>query len=100
MKIKAKELTELLSRIVPRMTPRHQSAHQRLWEAWRSAVGEEKAGRTRVTGLRRGRLYVEVESSALLQELTIMDKADIKARMQEEIEGLFLTEITLKLAKD
>ncbi len=100
MKMKTKELTELLSRIVPRVKPRHQSAHQKLWEAWKSAVGEEKANRTRVTGLRRGRLYIEVESSALLQELTVMNKADIKTRMQEKIEGLFLTEITLKLAKD
>ena len=100
MKMKTKELAELLGRIVPRMKPRHQSAYQKLWEAWRSAVGEEKANRTRVTGLRRGRLHIEVESSALLQELTVMNKADIKVRMQEKIEGLFLTEITLKLAKD
>ncbi len=100
MKMKTKELTELLGRIVPRMKPRHQNAHQKLWEAWSSAVGEEKASRTRVTGLRRGRLHIEVESSALLQELTVMNKADIKAKMQEEIEGLFLAEITLKLAKD
>ncbi len=100
MKIKAKELTELLGRIVPRMKPKHQGAQQKLWEAWRSAVGKEKANHTRITGLRRGRLYVEVESSALLQELTIMNKANIKVVMQEKVEGLFLTEIMLKLAKD
>ncbi|MHC4198092.1 MAG: DciA family protein [Planctomycetota bacterium] len=99
MKIKAKELAEVLDRIVTRMKPKHQGAQQKLWEAWKSAVGEEKANHTRVIGLRRGQLYVEVESSALLQELTVMNKANIKARMQEKMEGLFLTEIMLKLAK-
>ncbi len=100
MRKKAEQLTEILGRIVPRLKPRHHRAQERLWKAWKLVVGEEKAEHTRVTGLRRGCLHVEVESSALLQELTAMDKADLKAAMQEKVEGLFLVDIKLKLAKD
>lgn len=42
----------------------------RVFEAWTSAVGRELARRARPVRLRNGELWIEVDSSALLHELS------------------------------
>jgi predicted nucleic acid-binding Zn ribbon protein len=42
----------------------------RLWKAWPTVVGEKLAARSQPVGYSRGTLYVWVESSSWLQELT------------------------------
>ncbi|MFQ5862726.1 MAG: DUF721 domain-containing protein [Candidatus Brocadiales bacterium] len=97
---KLKPLAEILEGIVPKLKPQGRRTRQRVWEAWREAIGKEKANHTKVILLRRGKLHVEVESSALLQELTGMNKADVTAAMREKLGGMFVDDIKLKLAKD
>lgn len=99
-KREARPLSEVIEGLVPKLKPQSGRMRQRLWEAWREAVGEEKADQTRITILKRGELHVEVESPAMLQELTGMNKADIAAKMQERLGGVHIVDIKLKLTKD
>ncbi|MFQ5956647.1 MAG: DUF721 domain-containing protein [Candidatus Brocadiales bacterium] len=97
---RARPIGEILEEVIPRVKPQGGRTHQRLWTAWREVVGEEKAEHTRITLLRRGKLHIEVESPALLQELTGMNKADITSAMQEKLAGVFVDDIKLKLVRD
>jgi hypothetical protein len=45
--------------------------------AWREAVGSEFFERTRVGSLKKGVLSVEVDSAALLQELSVYRKREL-----------------------
>ena len=61
-----------------------------LERAWAEAAGEEYAKQTRVAGLRRGVLEVEVANAVLLQELVHYHKR----RLLEQLRGR-LPEVTL-----
>jgi hypothetical protein len=50
--------------------------------AWKEAVGADRAGSTRVTGLRGGVLTVEVESAALRCELETFYHEDLLDRLR------------------
>lgn len=58
-------------------------------EAWQAIVGSEIAQHTRVVDLVRGELIVEVDSAALLNELSTYFRAEILASMatRPELQG-------------
>lgn len=58
------------------------SARTELEEAWRSAAGESVASQTRLIGLRREELWVEVSSAPLRAELEGFRKADLLVALQ------------------
>lgn len=97
---KMKSISEVLGELVPKLRPKGSKTQQRLWEAWKDAIGREKAGYTKISAFRKGTLHVEVESPAMLQEITGMNKTRIKEAMTEKLKGVFLADIRLKLAKD
>lgn len=97
---KIKPMSEILEELVPKLKPKGNKIQQRLWEAWEDTVGREKAGQTKISAFRKGHLHIEVESPAMLQEITGMDKTKIRETMTEKLEGVFLADIRLKLAKD
>lgn len=96
----AKPISEILKEVMPKTGPRGGKTQQRLWKAWKEVVGDKKAEHTRISSLKRGSLHIEVESPAMLQELTGMNKREIVTTMKEKLGEIFLTDIRLKLAKD
>ena len=99
-KAKERVMSEVLKGVVKKLKPLGDGKRKELQAAWSKTIGEEMASYTRIKGLRRGNLYVEVDSPALLQELTGMSKEALKAEMQEKLDGVCLADIKLRLAKD
>jgi predicted nucleic acid-binding Zn ribbon protein len=58
-------------------------ALRRVHAAWRGAAGREFCEQTRVTGLRKGVLHVEVDSAALLQELSVYRKRELLLALRQ-----------------
>ena len=58
------------------------TARAELEEAWRRAAGDSVARATRVLGLRRNRLWVEVTSAPLRAELEGFRKPELLDRLQ------------------
>ncbi len=81
---------EILSRLFTARGWGRRQGRLRLEEAWNEAAGAETAKHTRVGGLRRGVLEVEVDNSVLLQELAHYHKR----RLLEQLRGR-LPELTL-----
>jgi len=60
------------------------SAQEHLERAWRQAAGHVLAAQTRLVGLRRERLWIEVTSAPLRAELETFRKAELLQRLCEE----------------
>ena len=70
----------------------------RLEGAWADAVGPELIKETRVGGIRRGVLEVEVKNAVLLQELTQFHKRGLLAKLRAAMPGQTLTDIKFRAA--
>ncbi|HJZ59582.1 MAG TPA: DUF721 domain-containing protein [Gemmataceae bacterium] len=68
----------------------------RLESAWAEAVGPELQKETRVGGIRRGVLEVEVKNAVLLQELTQFHKRALLAKLRKALTGVTLTDIKFR----
>ena len=67
-----------------------------LERAWAEAVGVEYAKQTRVAGLRRGVLEVEVGNAVLLQELTSYHKRRLLEALRAKLPGTKLTDLRFR----
>jgi len=70
-----------------------QSARAALERAWLQAAGEGVALQTRVVGLRRQQLLVEVASAPLRAELQGFHKEELLRKLQESYSRKFVSEI-------
>ncbi len=61
--------------------------------AWRKVAGPEVASRTRLLGVKRYVVTIEVGSPALLSELSGFKKADLTRRMQAELPDQLVKEL-------
>ena len=61
-----------------------QPARAELERAWRAAAGRTIASQTRLIGLRREQLWVQVGSAPLRAELEGFRKAELLARLRQE----------------
>ena len=69
------------------------TARAELERAWREAAGAALAGQTRVAGLRRERLRVEVFSAPLRAELEGFRKAELLERLRERYTRRHISDI-------
>lgn len=69
--------------------------HREIHEVWQSAVGPEST-HTRLVGVRGATLEVEVESSALMQDLE-MKRHNLLAALQAEVAKPFVSRIHFRL---
>ncbi|MGR3311477.1 MAG: DUF721 domain-containing protein [Candidatus Brocadiales bacterium] len=70
--------------------------HREILNLWQKITGEEVFRHTRIVGLRRSCLFVEVDSSARLHHLTNFCKEDILRELQAQYKNTFITSIKFK----
>ncbi|MBY0514968.1 MAG: DUF721 domain-containing protein [Gemmataceae bacterium] len=70
----------------------------RLEAAWAAAVGPELLRDTRVGGVRRGVLEVEVRNAVLIQELAQFYKRGLLAKLRTALTGVTLTDLKFRAA--
>jgi predicted nucleic acid-binding Zn ribbon protein len=68
----------------------------RLETAWSEAAGEHLIKDTRVMGVRRGILEVEVRNAVLIQELTQFHKRGLLGKVRKSLPGMTLTDIKFR----
>ena len=92
----AQRVGEVVASVVKAAGVGDRSALARLRQAWHEAVGREYALQTRLTGLSKGILTVEVDSAALGQELAVYHKRSLLQRLQETT-GIRLVDLRCRL---
>jgi predicted nucleic acid-binding Zn ribbon protein len=68
----------------------------RLEAAWADAAGEELLKATRVLGLKRGVLEVEVRNAVQLAELAQFHKRGLLAKLRKALAGVTLTDLKFR----
>lgn len=89
-------LGEILARLIAARGWGRRQARLHLERAWVAAVGSEQEPHTRVLGLRRGVLEVEVNSPVLLQELASYHKRTLLAKLRQCLPNHMLTDVRFK----
>ena len=70
--------------------------HLEAYHVWEEVVGPAIARHTRIAGLARHKLYVDVDSAAHLQELRTFGKSRILADFRERLPGLLIQDIVFR----
>jgi hypothetical protein len=89
-------LKEVLSRLFTARGWGRRQERLHLEKAWAEAVGPEWEPHTRVLGLRRGILEVEVDNAVLLQELAHFHKRRLLEQLRGRLAGAALNDLRLR----
>lgn len=89
-------LREILSRLFVARGWGRRQGRLHLERAWEAAVGAEHAGRTRVSGLKRAVLEVEVASAVLLQELAHFHKRRLLEELRRRLPSTPINDLRFK----
>lgn len=89
-------LSEVLSRLFAARGWGRRQERLHLEEAWAAAVGPGRVSATRVGGLRRGILEVEVNNAILLQELAQFHKRKIVEQLRQRLPRANVTDIRFR----
>src|SRR5438874_12841314 len=89
-------LGEILSRLFTARGWGRRQDRLRLEQAWAEAVGPDGAGHTRVAGLRRGVLEIEVANAVLLQELAHFHKRRLLEQLRRRLPGTTVTDLRFR----
>jgi len=89
-------LSEILSRLFAARGWGRQQDRLHLERAWAEAAGAEYAAITRVGGMKRRILEVEVKGAIPLQELSQFHKRGILERLRKAMPGTTITDIKFR----
>jgi predicted nucleic acid-binding Zn ribbon protein len=89
-------LGEILSRLFAARGWGRRQGQLHVERAWAEVVGAPDASHTRVAGLRRGVLEVEVDNGVLLQELAHFHKRRLLAELRGRLPGTSLTDLRFR----
>ncbi len=89
-------LSEILSRLFTARGWGRRQDRLRLEQAWAEAAGPEMAKQTRVNGLRRGLLEIEVGNGVLLQELAQFHKRRLLEQLKKKLAGVPLKNLRFR----
>jgi predicted nucleic acid-binding Zn ribbon protein len=89
-------LSEILSQLFTARGWGRRQGRLHLEQAWSQAVGAEHAKHTRVAGLRRTVLEVEVDNAVLLQELAHYHKRQLLQELRGRLQGTTLTDLRFR----
>jgi predicted nucleic acid-binding Zn ribbon protein len=89
-------LGEVLSRLFMARGWGRKQDRLRLEQAWAEALGADRAKLTRVAGLRRGVLEIEVGNGVLLQELTHYHKRKLLEQVRAKLPNVTVTDLRFR----
>jgi predicted nucleic acid-binding Zn ribbon protein len=96
----ARRVGDVLPRLLREKRFFEKSRYGPLVEAWRQVVGEAVAARTRIVGYRRGRVTVEVDTAALMHELSGFQRSAILAELQRTPGGEDAADLRFRLGAE
>lgn len=75
---------------------RARNQNKSLREKWEKAAGEDISNHTEVRMVKRGILFIEVDSATWLHQIAAFEKEELLASMQKEFKRGYISEIRFK----
>lgn len=72
--------------------------HLEVYSAWEEVVGPAMSPHTRIAGLAKHKLYVEVDSAAHLHELRTFHKKQLLQELQARVPSILVRDIIFRLS--
>jgi predicted nucleic acid-binding Zn ribbon protein len=89
-------LKEVLSRLIAARGWGRRQARLHLEKAWETAIGPQAAAHTRLSGIRRGVMEIEVDNAVLMQELAMFRKRSLLVRLRDLLKGTTVNDLKFK----
>lgn len=89
-------LADVLAKLFASRGWARSSERGRLEEAWAESVGAEHQAQTRVLGLRRGVLEVEIKNPVLMQEFAQFRKRSLLESMRKRLAGTTISDLKFR----
>jgi predicted nucleic acid-binding Zn ribbon protein len=89
-------LKEVLSRLFAARGWGRRQARLHLEKAWETAAGPHTAPHTRLSGIRRGVMEIEVDNAVLMQELALFQKRGLLVKLRDLLKGTTLNDLRFK----
>ena len=89
-------LSDILGRLFTSRGWGRKNERARLEQAWAETVGPEWVKETRVGGVRRAVLEVDVKNAVLMQELAQFHKKKILEKLRKNLAGIRLTDLKFR----
>lgn len=89
-------LKEILSRLFAARGWGRRQARLHLEKAWEAAAGARIAPHTRLTGIRRGVMEIEVDNAVLMQELAMFQKRALLVKLREVLKGTTVNDLKFR----
>lgn len=89
-------LADILGRLFASRGWGRKNERLRLETAWAATAGEAFVKDTRVLGMKRGVLEIEVRTAVLLQELTHFHKRGLLGKLRQSLPGVTLTDLKFR----
>ncbi|MFN3467580.1 MAG: DUF721 domain-containing protein [Candidatus Brocadiales bacterium] len=97
---KPREIKTVLREVLPGLRPRRGEMMERLQAAWKEVTAGEEAKQSRVKQLKKGILFIEVDSPAMMHHICGAGKEHLLKGLREKAEGTYIREIRTRLARD
>jgi predicted nucleic acid-binding Zn ribbon protein len=94
----AEPVGDVLKRWIKHSGVLRTSERDRIWAVWERLLGPD-AAHTRLAGLAKHVLTIEVDSSALLMDLSSFKKQEILEAIRDEVRSYFIRDIRFRLQK-
>ena len=90
------KISDVLGRLFTSRGWGRKSDRLRLEAAWADVAGEELLKSTRVLGMKRGVLEIDVKNAVLMSELTQFHKRGLLTKLRKSLPGVTLTDIKFR----
>jgi hypothetical protein len=90
------KIADILGRLFMSRGWGRKNERMRLEMAWVEAAGEQLIKDTRLMGIKRGVMEIEVRNAVLIQELTQYHKRGLLGKLRKSLPGVTLTDIKFR----
>ncbi len=96
---KVEKINEVLKRAVKKLDLDKRFQEARVMESWKETVGRQIARHTQPIGIKKKKLFVRVDNSSWIYQLTLHHKTEILNKINQGAEKPILKDIFFKLGK-
>jgi len=97
--MKAEKIDKILPRALEGLGLEKRFKESRLINAWKDLVGEQIALHTQPMGIKKKKLYVKVDNSTWVYQLTLHHKAEILDKLRQQTEEPLIKDIFFKVGR-
>ncbi len=95
--MRVERIDNIISRTIEKIGLEQKIKEARLFENWKGLVGEQIAKHTQPVGIKRKKLFVNVDNPTWVFQLTTHHKKELLDKLNRETAGIVINDIYFKI---